>query len=156
VKRVLAVVLLALTLGACKHPAPEAPASPLALIEHTPKEGALGALLRTDAAQASAQGKKPYAYLSATWCAPCQALKHSFSDPRLVAALSGVYLIKLDVDAWAHALPQVGLDVKEIPAFVELDSSGRPTAHRIDGGAWDDDTVESMAPVLARFFKRQN
>jgi len=35
----------------------------------------------------------------------------------------------------------------------ELDEHGQVTGRRIDGGAWNEDTVDNMAPVLSRFLR---
>ena len=128
----------------------------VALAEHAPSEGPLLPILRKESAAATQKGLTPYAYLSATWCGPCQTLKHSLGDARMVEAFKGTYLIKLDVDAWEKELQGAGLDASAIPVFIELDANGRPTGRRIDGSAWDKDTVENMAPALSTFFHQKH
>jgi len=39
-----------------------------------------------------------------------------------------------------------------IPIFYALDKDGKPTGRKVDGGAWDDNIPENMAPVLDKFF----
>jgi hypothetical protein len=147
VTRLLTVILL---LAAC-HRGPAAP--PVTVVEPKPGGDPLTVLLAREAQAARSLKLQPYAYLSATWCGPCETLKHSLSEPRMAEALRGAYLIKLDIDGWEPALGPAGLDASTIPAFVGLDAGGRPNGKRIDGAAWGEDTVENMAKALGPFFR---
>jgi thiol-disulfide isomerase/thioredoxin len=124
----------------------------VALNELKPAQGELKALLVGEAGKAAAQHLKPFAYVSATWCGPCNTLKHSLDNPKMIDAFKGTYIIKLDSDAWDAQLAGAGIAAPAIPVFFQLDTGGKPTGKKIDGGAWDADTVDNMAPVLSRFF----
>lgn len=149
------VFLLSLTLLLACHRSTVSPGSGAAgfrIVDPTPSEGELTRVLEREATRAQAAGLRPYLEVSAVWCAPCRRLKQALVDPRIQEAFRGAYLVRLDFDAWEKQFPTIGIDVKGIPVFYELSPNGRPTERRIDGEAWSDDTPESMAPVLKRFF----
>jgi thiol-disulfide isomerase/thioredoxin len=161
-------VLLALALAACKSadtpsgsPSPEDKLGSAAQAEGgsgfvvtqlDPGAGDIRAALEAEAAKAKRQGLKPYAELWATWCKPCMALKGSLKDPRMQAAFKGTYIVQLEVDAWGAKLDGAGLASSVIPVLYALDDKGKPTGRKIDGGAWDDNIPENMAPPLDKFF----
>lgn len=94
---------------------------------------------------------KPFVFFSASWCAPCQAVKGSINAPLMQDAFSGSYIIELDIDQW----PQLAdaFKVGPIPVFHEVDSAGNPTGRSIDGNAWGENIPENMAPPLKQFFQ---
>lgn len=94
----------------------------------------------------------PVAYVGATWCGPCKVYKKSLDDPRMVQAHRPVHIIELDADAHASALQTLGVAPKGVPHWEMLDKAGAPVGKTIDGSAWDDNTVENMAPALSGFF----
>lgn len=109
-------------------------------------------VLRAAAVTASARGLRPFAYATASWCQPCRKLERSMSDPRMKAAFHGTYVVKLDIDDFGDArLANVGLRVRAVPSFYELDPGGMPTGRSMVGD-WGPDTPENMAPALQRFF----
>jgi hypothetical protein len=123
------------------------------LRELAPNAGpSLPSLLATEAAKATAQHLKPFAYVGASWCAPCNAIKDNLDQPLMRDAFRGTYVIKLDFDEWEDRLPSAGLQHASVPVFFELDGSGKPTGRVVDGGAWGNDTIENIAPVLKAFF----
>ncbi len=112
----------------------------------------LPALLATEAGRAKSKSQKPFVYVWASWCGPCQKLKASLDDPRMVDAFRGTYIIKVDLDEEKDGLDAAGIKAGAIPLFVEIDERGKPTGRRIDGGAWGEDVPENMAPPLKKFF----
>jgi hypothetical protein len=112
----------------------------------------LAVVLSDGAAKAKAKGLRPFLYIGATWCQPCQKLHRSLDDERMVDAFRGTYVIHLDLDAWERELPSVGLRVAQVPVFFQLDAQGKPTGKSLDGGAWNEDVPAEMAPPLKRFF----
>jgi thiol-disulfide isomerase/thioredoxin len=118
-----------------------------------PSQGKLPSLLKTHAEQATQLGRNPFVEFSAEWCPPCKALAASLSDPRMVDAFRGTYIIRLDLDEWKSQLGRSGFNVPGVPAFYELDEAGRPSGKMITGGAWGEDIPENMAPPLQAFFQ---
>jgi thiol-disulfide isomerase/thioredoxin len=96
-------------------------------------------------------GKKPLLYFTASWCGPCKAFKRSLSDSIMAGALKDATLIMIDEGEDKENL----LDKYEIgvfPSYVRVNENGE-RLKQIDGGAWDDNTPENMAPVFIQFLK---
>jgi len=105
---------------------------------------------------AKAAGLKPYAYLHASWCGPCNAIEKTHAaDPQMVDAFKGTAIAMIDIDAAdSKALDAHGLQSSAIPVFFTLDDAGKPTGAKIDGGAWGDNIPANMAPPLKAFFSK--
>lgn len=142
------------------HPSPESPTpiepSPIPqsfmIADPLPAEGDLAGVLAGHAGRAGDLGLRPFVEFTATWCPSCNALAESLDDPRMVEAFRGVYLIRLDYDAWQSSLPGTDFRVIGVPTFFEVDATGLPTGRMLTGAAWGEDVVENMAPILAGFF----
>lgn len=154
----LAALVLA---AACKKDAP-APATPEAaqptstqrgfvFRELKPDDGELKKVLAGELERARARGLKPFVYVGATWCGPCLALRKSLSDPQMIDAFKGTYIVHLDLDAWSPALEAAGFKSDSVPVFFAVDAQGRP-GRSLDGGAWGEDVPANMAPPLKKFF----
>jgi thiol-disulfide isomerase/thioredoxin len=147
-----AVFAIGLLLSGCKkEPAGAPPSAGVAFHELKPGNGALPSLIAAEVQKARAQNLKPVVYVSATWCGPCNALKHSLDDPQMVDAFRGAYVIKLDLDAWEAPLKAAGYQVDSVPVFFQLDAAGRPTGKNLTGAAWQDDVPANMAPPIKAF-----
>ena len=158
--------LLSCNLFSPKAPAPTpAPAPPLAspsdkfvLATLTAADGQRSDVLSTEAQRAKAQGLTLFVEFYADWCEPCQALSKSLGDgnhpgdPQMIAAFTGTYILRLNVDKWLDTPLGANFQVKTIPAFFALDAAGKPTGRTITGAAWGDNTPENMAPPLKAFF----
>ena len=118
-----------------------------------PSQGPLQELLSAHAAKAADANRRPIVEFYADWCPPCRALDASLGDERMIEALSGTYIVRLDLDEWKNNLTGTGFKVFGIPAFFELDSEGHPTGRTITGAAWGEDIPENMAPPLRDFFQ---
>jgi thiol:disulfide interchange protein len=112
-------------------------------------------ILKAEAQKAVALGRHPYVEFYADWCPPCNAIKKNLSDPHMVEAFAGTYIIKLDTDDWGEKLSGTGLYVPAIPAFYELGSDGNPTGRMITGAAWGEDVPANIAPPMKTFFQGQ-
>jgi hypothetical protein len=112
--------------------------------------------LASFAKAAKTAGLKPYAYMHATWCGPCNALeKFHAADAKMVDAFKGTAIAMIDIDAADEkAMRAQGLESGSIPVFFKLDDAGKPTGEKIDGGAWGDNTPDNMAPPLKAFFAK--
>ena len=110
-------------------------------------------ILKAEAQKAAALGRQPYVEFYADWCPPCNAIRDSLGDPRMVEAFAGTYIIKLDTDDWGDKLSGTGLYVPAIPAFYELGADGIPTGRMITGAAWGEDVPANIAPPMKAFFE---
>ena len=115
-----------------------------------PGSAGAAATITSEIKTADSLGLKPFIYFSASWCPPCNAIKSSMDDQRMKDAFSGTYIIEFDIDKWPR-LP-AGFDASAVPVYYEIDSAGRPTGRRIDGGAWGANDPANMAPPLEKFF----
>lgn len=124
------------------------------IVRIEPSGGDLNDQLKQQAAKAAGEKRTPYVEFDATWCPPCQAIKASLAqnDPLMVDAFAGAYIVQVDIDTWKDPMAKAGYDVPGIPAYWELDPSGKPTGRKIDGDAWGDNIPENMAPPLKAFF----
>jgi hypothetical protein len=139
-------------------PASAAPEEPThVLLEIAPSQGDLVPLLKIHYERAQQKGLKPYAEFYADWCPPCVALKRHASDPRLVDAFRGTYVVVLNLDDWQDKLKGTGFFPRIIPVFYELNDQGKSTGRQITGDDWgkNKNTPEHMAPVLKAFFHKQ-
>ena len=122
------------------------------LVRFATADGQLGDLLKAEAQKAKEAGRTPFVEFYADWCGPCQALRKSLSDQRMIEAFKGTYIIQLNLDEWQPQLGGAGFNVFGIPAFYAIDGEGKPTGRMITGGAWGEDIPENMAPPLGDFF----
>ena len=134
-----------------------APDQGFTLVRIYAKDGDLHSQLAAEVKKAQALGQSPFVEFDASWCGPCQAITAGLAarNPLMTKAYSGIYLVHADVDEWgwynfAAGFPQV----KAIPIFFALGSDGRPSGAVVDGGAWQADIPENIAPVLTNFFHK--
>ena len=116
--------------------------------------GKLEDVLRVEAQKAVDMGRHPYVEFYADWCPPCNALRESINDERMIEAFEGTYIIQLDLDEWEQKLSGTGFRVVGIPAFYEIDADGKPTGRMITGAAWGEDVPENIVPPMKEFFNR--
>jgi len=132
-----------------ESPAPET----FSVIRIEPGQAKVKDILKAEAQKAAGLGRQPYVEFYADWCPPCNAIRDSLGDPRMVEAFAGTYIIKLDTDDWGDKLSGTGLYVPAIPAFYELDAQGKPTGWMITGTAWGEDVPANIAPPMKAFFE---
>lgn len=109
--------------------------------------------IRAHAAEAERRDLRPFVEFGTSWCPPSVIFGRSLSDPRMLATLDGVYLIRANADHWDYeAARLLGFNIATVPVFYEVDADGSPTGHSINGGAWGADTIENMSRVLTPFF----
>jgi hypothetical protein len=111
--------------------------------------GDLGALLTSEMARATADGRKLIVYVGATWCEPCRRFHDALKAGSLHAAFPKVRFLELDADRHARPLQVAGCQSDFIPLFALPDVSGRcsPTA-RIAGSVKGDGAVANIVPRL--------
>lgn len=91
---------------------------------------------RTDyaAAQAEARqsGKPLFVYFTASWCGPCQSLKHTtWADAGVERALSAYVPVKVDVDEQAELAAR--FQVQAMPTFLVMKTADGEPAQRTEG-----------------------
>jgi hypothetical protein len=94
---------------------------------------------------------RPFLEVGAIWCPPSRLFGEALADPRMHAALAGVYLIRVDMDEFDKDPKLRELGVTSVPVFYELDAAGQATGRSMTGAAWGADTIENMSAALARF-----
>ena len=73
--------------------------------------------------EARGAGKRTFVYFTASWCAPCQTMKHTiWADKDVEAALRDFVPVKVDIDEHPDLARQYRID--GVPSFFVLDSSG--------------------------------
>ncbi len=114
--------------------------------------GGLAAAIAREIAKKPSATAKPIVYLGASWCDPCAAIKRFKTDPRMLDAFQGTYVIELDVDDWkSEGLGALGYKTGTVPVFYAVDAAGKASGPTINGGAWGDNIPETMAPPLKKF-----
>jgi thiol-disulfide isomerase/thioredoxin len=134
---------------------PAAAATGSTIVRLHPGDGDLPAMLVTEAQKAGELGQIPIVEFDATWCPPCKAIEKwlEAENEAMLKAYSGTYIIKLDVDEWGWndgGVEDFRFDA--IPVYFKLDPKGKQTGEVIDGGAWNEDIPENIAPVMDEFF----
>jgi hypothetical protein len=83
-------------------------------------------------------------------CGPCDSVFEALPDPRMQAALPRVRLVRVFADVFRDDLDSLQIPRDNFPGFFVLGPDLRPR-DGIDGGEWDADVPENMAPVLSAF-----
>jgi hypothetical protein len=112
----------------------------------------LQALLQSELAQANASNQKLVLWVSTPDCAPCTGVSVALASARLQASLDGVRLLRLDARDYQVELSRRGIPVDVLPGFALLGGRGEPVDY-VNGGEWDADIPENIAPVLGSFVK---
>ncbi|PRP99888.1 hypothetical protein [Enhygromyxa salina] len=112
----------------------------------------LGSLLREHANTAEAHRLRPFLEFGARWCPPSRMFGELLDQPRLQAALAGVYLIRAELDDFVNDPRTKELRAVSVPVFYELDADGQSTGRTITGAAWGADTLDNISTTMTRFF----
>lgn len=138
------------TAPAAVAPAPTS-ASASAVV-HLHAGAPLAAQVREHANAAESQGLRPFLEFGAMWCPPSRMFGEIVDEPRMQAALAGIYLIRAEIDDFSSDPFARQLNAVSVPVFYELDAEGQPTGRTITGAAWGEDTIENMSQTMSRFF----
>jgi hypothetical protein len=103
-------------------------------------------------AQASAAGEKVLVMLTTDRCEPCRGVDASLRTPLMQTALAKVRLVRVDIDVFKDDLDALKMPHERYPAFFLLNVDLTPK-DGIDGGEWDEDVAENIAPVLGAFVR---
>ncbi len=85
-------------------------------------------------------------------CAPCRGVDQSMQSSLVQAALAKVRLVRVDIDVFREDLDELRMPHERYPAFYLLGADLSPR-DGIDGGEWDEDVPENIAPVLGAFVR---
>lgn len=115
----------------------------------------LGEQIVQHAHEAERRGLRPFIEFTASWCPPSAAFDDSLEHPLMIQALTGIYLIRVDIDEFSgfSGYETYGFKVYGVPIFFELDAEGRPTGRQITSNAWGPDIPENMSRVMGAFFR---
>lgn len=120
-----------------------------------PVQGHLDELIRAELAASETSGRRLLVFFTASWCAPCQAVKHTLAAPDVGAQLADIQLVEVDVDAFSglelHRAGALLLDqeVEAIPLVCAVRSRQPPVC--MDGGAWGEDSDANIRSTLVPF-----
>ncbi len=85
-------------------------------------------------------------------CGPCASVFEALPDPRMQTALTRVRVVRVYAEVFKDDLDSLQIPRVNFPGFFVLGPDLRPR-DGIDGGEWDDDIPENMAPVLEAFVR---
>jgi len=98
---------------------------------------------------AARAGARVLVVLGASWCEPCRALEAAFAREANRPALTGWWLVEVDVDALPPG-PVLGRSTHTVPALIRLGRSGRPVA-RLEGSALPTESAPALDEALRGF-----
>ncbi len=139
------------TAVASTAPVPPPPPPSFLLTELAPTQGDLTPLLVTQFERAQKKNLRPVIEFYADWCEPCRAFQENLEEPRMKAALTGTFLVKLNLDDWHDKLKETGFKVRSIPAFFFIGPDGRPKGKMLDGDKWGKATPANMSASLTKW-----
>jgi thioredoxin-like negative regulator of GroEL len=94
--------------------------------------------------EARASNKPPLVYFTASWCGPCQSLKHTtWADKAVEAALRDYVPVKVDIDEHPDLAQSFKID--GVPTFVVLDRDGH-SIKRVVGALPPREFLEWLKP----------
>ncbi|MCA9631649.1 MAG: DUF4190 domain-containing protein [Myxococcales bacterium] len=85
-------------------------------------------------------------------CKPCQGVAAALPDPRLQRALASTRLVRVNVRDHLLELQRLRIPTDKIPGFALLSPENRPLDY-VNGGEWDADIADNIAPVLEKFVR---
>jgi thiol:disulfide interchange protein len=93
-----------------------------------------------------ANGKRVLVYFTATWCAPCQNLRHTtWADKDVEAALRNFVPVKVDVDEQHELALKYRVDA--VPTFVVLEPDGATVKTTWSGASPPEEFVNQLHAV---------
>jgi hypothetical protein len=124
----------------------------LTLIDPGTDEPALAPLLESELAEATDARETLVLFLTTPDCAPCTGVSISLASQRMQTALHGVRLLRIDARDYQVDLARRGFPIDVMPGFALIGPRGEPSDY-VNGGEWDADIPENIAPVLGSFVR---
>ncbi len=124
----------------------------ITLVDPGAEVSTLTPLLDAQERVAASEHQKLVVWVTTTDCAPCTGVSVALGSRRMQEALAGVRLVRVDVADFHVELVKLGIPIDVMPGFALLASDGSP-ADYVNGGEWDADIPENIAPVLGSFVR---
>jgi hypothetical protein len=124
----------------------------ITLVDPGAEVSALAPLLDAEERAAGAEHQKLVLWVTTTDCTPCNGVSVALVHRRMQEALAGVRLVRVDVADFHVELVKLGIPIDVTPGFALLAADGSP-ADYLNGGEWDADIPENIAPVLGGFVR---
>jgi hypothetical protein len=157
--KAIAGVVISLSLCGCASHKANLSASPdnaFAVVEIRPRpRQTLRDEIAQEAAVAVAHGLAPFVELTSFDNRRCFLVDRSFDNPDMRRALTGTYIIRVDINRWIGRFGDTGLDRLPValPGFVELFEGGHGMGPYIDARSWVADAPTAVAPSLGAFVR---
>ena len=124
----------------------------LTLVDPGADSSSLDALLEFERAEAADANEKLVLFMTTPDCAPCAGVSIALASKRVQTALNGVRLVRIDARDYQLELSRRGFPIDVMPGFALIGSRGEPSDY-VNGGEWDADVPENIAPVLGSFVR---
>ncbi|MBX3181828.1 MAG: DUF4190 domain-containing protein [Polyangiaceae bacterium] len=85
-------------------------------------------------------------------CQPCLGVAAALPDPKLQRALGPTRLVRVNVHEHLIELERLKIPTDKIPGFALLGPRSRAIDY-VNGGEWDEDVVDNIAPILEKFVR---
>jgi hypothetical protein len=124
----------------------------LTLVDPGSEVGELLPLLTAQQRLAQSEHQKLVLWVTATDCTPCNGVSVALGNRRVQDSLAGVRVVRVDAVDFHVELAKIGVPIDVMPGFALLGPSGSPLDY-VNGGEWDADIPENIAPVLGSFVR---
>jgi hypothetical protein len=124
----------------------------LTLVDPGGEVGELIPLLAAQQRLAESEHQKLVLWVTATDCTPCNGVSVALGNRRLQEALAGVRVVRVDAVDFHVELAKIGVPIDAMPGFALLGTDNTPIDY-VNGGEWDADIPENIAPVLGSFVR---
>lgn len=123
---------------------------PVHLVDLDAAEGPLHSQLAAKSREAKQAGAKLLVMTAATWSKDSREIALTLSDPSMQLALTGVWVVRVNINAFKGELETMKIETDEAPLFILLGGAHEPI-DAIGAEAWEANDAESLAPVLHAF-----
>ena len=138
--------------GAVPQQTTSANVGAIPVVEIGVKERSLQAALMREVKAAKDAGKQALVMTTRSSCVPCNGFMTSLPDPKMQEALSEIRLIRVDVEVFREDLEKLHFETAILAGFFLLTPDGQPR-DGINGGEWDADIPQNIAPVMKPFVR---
>lgn len=122
------------------------------VVELGVKEPNLQQALTRELRTAKADNKEVMVMTTRGGCIPCAGFLSSVADARMQSVLSNVRLVVVGVEVFGEELIGLSYPVDTLAGFFLISADGQPR-DGINGGEWDADIAQNIAPVMQPFLR---